>query len=55
MGHDWIYDVLKDLISYARANGLPAVAARTEELLEIARAEVAALDQMAAPKGGTQH
>jgi hypothetical protein len=41
MGHDWIFDVLKDLTSYARANGLPALASKAEEALRVAEAEVA--------------
>lgn len=42
MGHDWIFEVLGDLRDYALANGLPAVAAKAEETLAVARAEVAA-------------
>lgn len=55
MAHDWIFDVLRDLITYARANGLPAVAAKAEELMKIAEAEVAGLGQMGLPGGGKQH
>lgn len=55
MGHDWIFDVLRDLISYAQANGLPAVAAKAEETLKVAEAEVAGLATMSAPKGGKHH
>ena len=39
MGHEWIIDVLKDLSSYARANGLPALAGKAEEALRVAEAE----------------
>lgn len=42
MRHDWIFDVLTDLRSYAQKNGLPALAAQVEETLRVARAEVAA-------------
>ncbi len=48
MGHDWIFDVLKDLRSYAEANGLPGLAAKAEEALSIARAEITA--EEGAPK-----
>ena len=40
MGHDWIFDVLADLRAYAEQNGLPKIAAKTEELLCIARDEI---------------
>ncbi|MFN4154852.1 MAG: hypothetical protein ACK4HF_09370 [Paracoccaceae bacterium] len=41
MHHDWIFDVLEDLRSYALQNGLPATAAQAEEALRVARAELA--------------
>lgn len=44
MRHAWIFDVLTDLRAYALANGLPALAAKTEETLAVARAEIAAQD-----------
>jgi hypothetical protein len=40
MHHDWIFDVLKDLRSYALQNGLPATAAQADEALRVARAEL---------------
>jgi hypothetical protein len=42
MRHDWIFEVLEDLQSYALKNGLPATAAQAKEALRIARAEIAA-------------
>ncbi len=42
MRHDWIFDVLTDLQSYALKNGLPRLAAQAEQTLHIARAEIAA-------------
>lgn len=44
MRHDWIFDVLADLVVYARANGLTATALKAEEALAIARAEAAMTD-----------
>ncbi len=44
MHHDWIFDVLEDLHSYALKNGLPATAAQAQEALRVARAELAASD-----------
>lgn len=44
MRHDWIFDVLIDLRSYAQANGLPALAAKAEEALRIARAEIPGIE-----------
>ena len=45
--HDWIFDVLKDLRSYAQATGLPALAAKADETLRVARAEISARDPQA--------
>ncbi len=42
MKHDWIFDVLEDLRSYAQRNGLSATAAKAEEALRTARAEIEA-------------
>jgi hypothetical protein len=42
MRHDWIFEVLTDLRSYALKNGLPALAARVEDTMQLARAEIAA-------------
>ncbi len=43
MRHEWVFDVLRDLKAYAQSNGLPALAAKAEEALAIARAEIVAL------------
>ena len=43
MGYDWIFEVLEDLKSFAKANGLPALAAKADEALQIAAIEVATL------------
>ncbi len=40
MGHEWIFDVLRDLSVYARANGLTALAGKAEEALRVAEAEI---------------
>jgi hypothetical protein len=50
--HDWIFDVLKDLRTYAQANGLPALAAKADEALHIARAEISAADPQAETGSG---
>ncbi|MBP9183391.1 MAG: hypothetical protein KBF78_09685 [Fuscovulum sp.] len=42
MRHDWVFDVLNDLMAYARRNDLPALAARVEETLAVAAVEIAA-------------
>jgi hypothetical protein len=59
MQYDWIFDVLRDLRAYALANGLPALAAKADEALITARAEIAARrsgdDGGAPPPGGTCH
>lgn len=40
MRHDWIFDVLKDLRSFAQRNGLPALAAQVETAMRVAHAEI---------------
>ncbi len=42
MRHDWIFDVLTDLLAYSRQNDLPALAHRVEDALQVARIEVEA-------------
>lgn len=41
MSHDWLLDVLADLRSYARANGLAALERELREVAETAAAELA--------------
>jgi hypothetical protein len=48
MQHDWIFEVLADLQAYAARNGLPLLAAKADEALRVARAEIPALNS-----GGT--
>lgn len=45
MAHDWVFDVLDDLSSYATANGLTALAAKVEEARDVAAVEIGALPQ----------
>ena len=40
MRHDWIFDVLTDLRSYAEKNDLPAIAQQAEIALDVARKEL---------------
>ncbi|NPD13937.1 hypothetical protein HOY34_01825 [Xinfangfangia sp. D13-10-4-6] len=40
MGHDWVFDVLKDLRTYALANNLTALAQKVEEALRTAELEI---------------
>ena len=54
MGHDWVYEVLADLRAYAMANGLPALAAKADEALQVAKAEIAAQQARQGPKGRGQ-
>ena len=49
MRHDWILDVLRDLLTYAHRNDLPAVAAQVEQALAVAEVETATTDS--APAG----
>ena len=49
MGYDWIFDVLKDLKAFAEANDMPELAAKSEEALTVATAEVAVRTDAATP------
>ncbi len=40
MGHSWVFEVLADLKDYATANGLVRVAAKVDELIVVAQAEL---------------
>lgn len=40
--HDWIFDVLTDLLDYAKANGLTDLASSVEITLAVARREAEA-------------
>lgn len=42
MPHDWIFEVLEDLRSFALANDLQALAAQINTTLKVAEAEVSA-------------
>ena len=52
MRHDWIFDVLSDLKAYALKNNLPALAAKADEALVVARAEIEAEDDPEGGRGG---
>ncbi|MCB6178497.1 hypothetical protein LHP98_10175 [Rhodobacter sp. Har01] len=57
MRHDWVFDVLRDLMAYAQKNDLPALAVRVEEALAVAEAEVAGLrdgQPMSSAQGSTR-
>jgi len=41
MGHDWILDVLTDLKTFARANGMPSLATQLDDATFVAQAEIA--------------
>lgn len=43
MGQDWILDVLTDLKTFARANGMPSLAAQLDDATFVAQAELASL------------
>jgi hypothetical protein len=43
MHHEWVFDVLSDMLSYATLNGLPRLAERVAEAIAVAREEISAL------------
>ena len=58
MGHDWVFDVLRDLRDYALANGFTGLAAKADEALQVAMAEIlpqAGLMGAKLPGGGKAH
>lgn len=55
MSHDWIFDVLRDLVSYAEKNGLPRLAEKAEEALAVAEEEVAAKARGNGGQGSALH
>lgn len=44
MSHDWVFDVLSDLLAYATQNDLPRLAARVAEAISEAQREIALVD-----------
>ncbi len=50
MGHDWVFDVLKDLRTYALANDLTALAQKIEEALRMAELEIGQPEGREQPK-----
>lgn len=42
MRHDWVFEVLTDLSDYAERNGLPRLARKAAETLDVAREEIGA-------------
>jgi hypothetical protein len=51
MQNDWIIDVLADVKTFARANGLPMLAAQLEETAFVAAAELSAQSEGAGRNG----
>ncbi|MBV0913002.1 hypothetical protein [Anianabacter salinae] len=47
MSNDWIIDVLADLRSYARQNGLPSLALHLDDAALVAAAEIATSERKA--------
>lgn len=47
MQHDWILDVLADLKTFAKSNGLPTLAEQLDDTTLIAAAEIASLQNEA--------
>lgn len=54
MTHDWILDVLEDLRSYARKNGLPRVAEAAAEALGVAREELSGTGESGTGETGAE-
>ncbi len=54
MANDWILDVIADLKTYAKKNGLPALADQLDETLLIAATEIASAEGKA-PQAAMQN
>lgn len=52
MCHNWIFDVLSDIRSYARLNGLPHLAAAATETIAVAERELQARPAAGRAEGG---
>ncbi len=55
MQHDWILDVLADLKTFAKSNGLRALAEQLDDTTLIAAAEIASIEGEADAKGHGQN
>lgn len=58
MRHEWVFDVLSDLLAYATRNGLPRLAAKVTETIDEARREIDAQGEgpdEPPPKGRRMH
>jgi len=62
MRHDWVFDVLSDLLTYATQNGLPRLAEKVSETIDEARREIGAAEggpeeppQSPPPQGRQMH
>lgn len=57
MGHDWVFDVLRDLKAYALANGFVGLAATVDEALLVAVEEIMPQSGLMAKQseGGNTH
>lgn len=55
MGYEWIFDVLRDLKSFAHANDMPALADKADEAIAAARAEIEARGESSPPKPEEMH
>ncbi|MFN3281659.1 MAG: hypothetical protein ACK40I_08340 [Tabrizicola sp.] len=62
MRHDWVFDVLSDLLDYATRNGLTGLAAKVSDAIATARREIDAGEagqdepsQVSPPKGRPMH
>jgi predicted transcriptional regulator len=53
MGHEWLFEVLADMKSYANRHGMTALAAKLDETEAVARADVAAAERE--PDGSVPH
>lgn len=51
MRHNWIFDVFKDLRTYAEVNNLPGIAVAAQQTLDVAMAEIAVVAGDAEPGG----
>jgi hypothetical protein len=43
MSHEWVFDVLSDLLAYATQNELPRLAAKVADAIDEARREISGL------------
>lgn len=55
MKHEWMLDVLTDLKTFAKANGLPLLAEQLADTADLAAVEITSTEKRARSVNGNEH